>query len=87
MSDNSGWNTFKFEPVENAKTESEIEDNENDRIPVGYRALKDVTGVFVSDDEIVVTGEPDDDDENHNCDEMGCSSVSHVIFRANFKTE
>lgn len=86
MSDNNGWKTFKFEPVENKKPKSEIEDNENDRIPVGYRALKDITGVFVSDNEIVVTGVPDADDENHNCDGMGCSSVSHVIFRANLKT-
>ncbi|MCE5227893.1 MAG: hypothetical protein LLG05_18795 [Porphyromonadaceae bacterium] len=87
MSDSNGWKTFKFEPVEDVKTESEIEDNENDRIPVGYRALKDIAGVFISDDEIVVTGEPDDDDENHNCDEMGCSSVSPVIFRSYLRKE
>lgn len=31
--------------------------------------------------EIVVIGMPDEDDETHNCDHMGCSSVSHVIYR------
>lgn len=51
-------------------------------IPKGYKELERVTSVYVSDREIVVTGVPDTDDETHNCDFMGCSSVSHVIFRA-----
>lgn len=51
-------------------------------IPEGYREIKDVDGVFVSDGEIVVTGQPNEDDETHDCDVMGCSSVSHVLFRA-----
>lgn len=38
--------------------------------------------VYVSPHEIVVTGMPDEDDENHNCDHMGCSSVNHVLFRS-----
>jgi hypothetical protein len=47
----------------------------------GFEELKNVTGVFVSEKEIVVCGIPDSDDEEHNCDAMGCSSTSHVIFR------
>jgi deoxycytidylate deaminase len=51
-------------------------------IPKGYKELERVTSVYVSDREIVVTGVPGTDDETHNCDFMGCSSVSHVIFRS-----
>lgn len=31
--------------------------------------------------EVIITGYPDWDDEGHNCDEMGCSSVEHVLIR------
>jgi hypothetical protein len=31
--------------------------------------------------EIVVCGLPDPNDEDHNCDALGCSSVSHVLYR------
>ena len=31
--------------------------------------------------EIVVCGQPEDDDESHNCDEMGCATLSHVLLR------
>ena len=51
-------------------------------IPKGYKEIEGVTEVFVSDEEIVITGIPDEDDESHNCDYMGCGSLSHVIFRA-----
>ena len=50
-------------------------------VPKGYKELEEVTGVFVSDKEIVVTGIPDEDDKSHDCDYMGCGSLSHVIFR------
>jgi hypothetical protein len=53
--------------------------------PEGYREIKNVSNVFVSDVDIVITGYPEEDDESHNCDEMGCSSVSHVLFRAYIK--
>ena len=43
--------------------------------------IKSVNGVFMSNDEVVITGHPKDDDELHNCDEMGCSSVNHVLHR------
>lgn len=53
-------------------------------IPKGYKEIDfdSVTGIFVSEKEIVITGFPEVDDETHNCDYMGCSSISHVIFRA-----
>jgi hypothetical protein len=44
--------------------------------------LDDVDGVFLGKGEIVITGAPIEDDESHNCDAMGCSSVSHVLYRA-----
>jgi len=36
------------------------------------------------DTEIVITGFPDEESEEnkHNCDAMGCSSVEHIIIRA-----
>ena len=46
--------------------------------------MKNIDSVFISDGKIVITGWPDEDDESHNCDAMGCSSVSHVIFRADY---
>ena len=51
-------------------------------IPAGFEEIENVDGVFISDSEIVITGIPDEDDEEHDCDDMGCSSVSHVLFRA-----
>lgn len=50
-------------------------------IPKGYEEItNEVSGVFVSENKLVITGLPEDD-ESHNCDEMGCSSVSHVLYR------
>ncbi len=49
-------------------------------IPAGYYEIKNVTGVYIKDGYIVVCGIPKEDDEEHNCDYMGCSS-SHVLFR------
>ena len=67
------------------KEEKEMySDYEPLRIPNGYRELKNIDSVFISDGKIVITGWPDEDDESHNCDAMGCSSVSHVIFRADY---
>ena len=37
--------------------------------------------IIIARGEVIVTGYPDWDDEGHNCDEMGCSSVEHVILR------
>lgn len=51
----------------------------------GFVEMKNATTVFISDDEIVVLGTPDEEvNEEHNCDYMGCSLVEHVIFRSKF---
>lgn len=31
--------------------------------------------------ELLIIGQPDSEDESHNCDAMGCTSVSHVLER------
>lgn len=51
-------------------------------IPKGFEERKDAT-VYINpiSGQLVITGMPDEDDETHNCDHMGCSSVSHVIYR------
>lgn len=49
-------------------------------IPKGFEEREDAT-VYMSYQEIVVTGTPNDE-EKHNCDHMGCSSMEHVIFRS-----
>ena len=50
------------------------------RIPERFKELEDVQ-VYASDDQVVITGIPDEDDVEHNCDVMGCSSVNHVLYR------
>jgi hypothetical protein len=52
----------------------------NAPIPKGYKEIEDAQ-VYMSDHEIVITGVPNEDDEGHNCDHMGCSSINHVIYR------
>lgn len=37
--------------------------------------------VHATKTELIVLGEPDDNDESHNCDAMGCGTFSHVLFR------
>jgi hypothetical protein len=36
---------------------------------------------YETDTEIIVIGWPEDDDENHDCDQLGCSTLSHVLYR------
>lgn len=52
-------------------------------IPNGFVKRNDAE-VYINEsrNEIVITGTPNEDDESHNCDVMGCSSVRHVIFRS-----
>jgi hypothetical protein len=56
-------------------------------IPKGWHELK-VDGIFINDDntQIVITGSPKDtdidEDNAHNCDAMGCGSLSCVVLRA-----
>lgn len=47
-------------------------------VPTGARLVE----AWEFDGELIVTGCPSCDDDSHNCDEMGCTSVSHVILRA-----
>jgi len=36
---------------------------------------------YKTNTEIIVCGYPNPDDESHNCDEMGCGSLNHVLYR------
>jgi hypothetical protein len=47
-------------------------------IPQGWESVEAYTNGI----DLVVLGSPD---ENHNCDMMGCSSVSHVLYRLKVK--
>lgn len=58
-----------------------------DLIPKGATLIE---AYITSSNEIVVMGQPKKDDENHNCDAMGCGSLSHVLHRLplqNIQTE
>lgn len=37
--------------------------------------------VILTDRELIVTGYPINDDDSHNCDEMGCGSCEHILIR------
>lgn len=50
-------------------------------LPKGFEELEGVESVYMSDREIVITGTPDDNDDSHDCDALGCSSVNHVLIR------
>ncbi|CAI6087200.1 LexA family protein [Cohnella sp. JJ-181] len=51
-------------------------------VPAGFHAIGS-SAVFFNPEtlELVLTGTPREDDDTHSCDALGCSSVSHVIFR------
>lgn len=49
-----------------------------------FKEIKGVQGVFIRGSEIVITGCPEEDDESHNCDEMCCGSLEHVLLRGCF---
>ena len=51
-------------------------------VPKDFTEVK-ADGVFYNSKtgEIVVCGQPEDDYESHNCDEMGCATLSHVLLR------
>jgi len=47
------------------------------------KILNGVENVYLTDEHIIITGSlVDGDDDQHNCDEMGCSSTEHIIFKA-----
>lgn len=74
-------------------------DNHKMTIPNGYKSINKilcvdkiknlgidinlVDEVFLSENEIVITGRPKEDDIEHNCDEMRCGSLCHVLYRNN----
>ena len=51
--------------------------------PKKYRLLADIDEVFITDNGLVITGCPEEDDENHDCDYAGCGSLGHVVYRYN----
>jgi len=40
---------------------------------------------YETEKEIIVCGWPRQDDEDHNCELMGCSSLGHVLYRISKK--
>lgn len=48
-----------------------------DFIPKGARLVE----AYQTEREVIVMGHPAEGDESHNCDAMGCGSLSHVMFR------
>jgi hypothetical protein len=46
-------------------------------IPEGAKLVE----AYETDKGFVIIGTPKSDDESHNCDEMGCSTLSHVVAR------
>ena len=51
-----------------------------------FKRIQNVSSVYLCGNEIIIFGEPEDsEDDAHNCDEMGCSSVQHVLLRGCFR--
>lgn len=48
-----------------------------DMIPKGATLVE----AYLTERELVVIGQPKEDDDNHNCDAMGCGTLSHVLYR------
>lgn len=49
----------------------------NDDIPKGAKLVE----CYETEKEIIVVGSPQSDDPEHNCDALGCSTLSHVLHR------
>lgn len=47
----------------------------------GYERVE----AYMGNGEIVVCGTPEPDDESHDCDAMGCSTFSHVVYRSTLR--
>jgi hypothetical protein len=60
------------------------EDRYGFRIPEGWHEIQ--IQAFTNGRELIICDQKEiclqSDDESHNCDEMGCSSLSHVLIRA-----
>lgn len=48
-----------------------------DFIPKGAKLVE----AYLTPREVIVMGWPGEDDETHNCDAMGCGTLSHVLYR------
>lgn len=48
-------------------------------VPEGWIGLE-IDGVYVKDNQLVIFGSPEENSD-HNCDAMGCSSINHVLVR------
>ncbi len=48
-----------------------------DWIPKGARLVE----AYLTEREVIICGSPKEDDESHNCDAMGCTTLSHVLYR------
>lgn len=48
-----------------------------DFIPKGATLVE----AYLTDRELIVCGMPKENDESHNCDAMGCTTLSHVLYR------
>ena len=46
-------------------------------VPAGTKLAE----CYETDKEYIILGQPDSDDESHNCDAMGCGTMSHVLVR------
>lgn len=49
--------------------------------PEGYYRLMGAE-VYSNGKYLVILGDPDPEDDSHNCDAMGCCTMSHVLFEA-----
>ena len=51
-----------------------------------YKKILGVENVFIRNNEIIITGSIEDgDDQKHDCDEMGCGSMEHILLRGQFR--
>ena len=66
----------RIEPIEPEFTKIEVPTN---MIPKSGKLVE----AYLTEKEVIICGFPDEDDETHNCDQMGCSTLSHVMHRFN----
>ena len=52
-----------------------------DLIPKGSVLVE----AYLTEHEIIVMGSPEEDDEDHNCDALGCGTLQHVLHRLPLK--
>lgn len=66
-----------FRDISKKREEYEIVMAAKDQIPDGCHLVE----CYETEKNYVVIGNPEPNDEAHNCDFMGCSTLSHVIAR------